>query len=269
MPVHPRLAALALAAALLAAAHAPATAQGDAARVVRAVVEQAERTARPGRVLTVEQSVSGFAMTLRLVREGTGRRGRWTADAELGRGATALTLAARDLAAWQMALPDLLRDHADRFRYVRADTVAGRAVHVLAAERFPAPGGAATDSSRAVFWIDAARLLPLRVELRGEVLDALGRPEPVATTLDLADYRDVGGVPLPFRSVIRMARTGMLPPPAALRQLRAALDTLLARPATDAARREALQAQARMLDAALERGVMELEVVVWEARVGR
>lgn len=247
----------------------PATAQDDAARVVRAVVEQAERNGREGRVLTVEQSVSGFPMTLRLVREGTGRTERWTAAAELGRGTGALALAARDLAAWQMGLPDLLRDHAARFRYVRGDTVAGRAVHVLTAERLPAPGGAAADSSRTVFWIDAARLVPLRVELRGEVLNALGRPEPVATTLDLADYRDVGGVPLPFRSVIRMARTGMLPPPVALRQLRAAVDTLLARPGTDAARRQALRARARMLDTALERGVMELEVIVREARVER
>lgn len=260
-----------LAAALLfvaALASAPAAAQGDAGRVVRAVVEQAERSGREGRTILVEQSVSGFPVALRLVREGRGRQGRWRADAALGRGGGALALAARDLAAWQMGLPDLLRDHADRFRYLRGDTVAGRAVHVLAAEGLPAPGEAGP-TSRAVVWVDAERFLPLRVELRGEVLDALGRREPVATTMELADYRAIGGVPLAFRSTVRMARTGMLPPPRALRQLRAAVDTLLARPGTTAAQRASLTARARMLDAALHRGVMELEVVTRQARVER
>jgi hypothetical protein len=259
-----------LAAALLLAllAAAPAAAQGDAARVARAAAEQAERGAREGERIVVEQSVSGFPVTLRLAREGSGSRGRWAADAQLGRGAGALALAARDLAVWQLGLPALLREHADRFRLLRVETVAGRRAHVLSAAQLPAPG-AGGDSARATLWIDTERLVPLRVELRGTVVDALGRPEPVATTMELADHRPVGGALLPFRSVVRMERTGMLPPRESLRQLRAGVDTLLARPSTPAARRESLRAQGRMLDAALHRGVMELEIAVRTARVER
>lgn len=246
------------------AAPAAARAQGDGPGVARRVAERME-SPRGVRAYTLVQRVSGFPVTLVHERRDEARGGGWTVRPVLAEGRTLVALSARDQATLQARLPDFLREHAGRFRYERADTLRGRAVHVVWVEEAAVAGGA---GARHTFWVDAAEHVPLRVVVEGRVIDAAGRPEPVASSTDLLDWRAAGGgLYLPFRTRTRIRNSSMLPPRPMAEEMRAGLDSLRARPALSADARARYDALARLLDGVLERGALELETEVREVRV--
>jgi hypothetical protein len=193
---------LALAAGLAAAAPHAAPAQATAASLAEQARTRWEQRLRNVRSFTVTQEAVGAEQVIYSERAGSGWRTKvWVRQPDGSLRPSRLS--ATPFGAQQMRL---FHDNASRFRLEAARTLDGKPVQVLALDGpgagsemipgMPLGGGAAEVSgARARYFLDAAELVPLRVELTFGA-DAAN---PLRVVIGFSDYRPTAGLLLPYR----------------------------------------------------------------------
>jgi hypothetical protein len=205
-----RIALIVAAAGLAAAVPQAAHAQVTAARIAEQAAQRWEQRLRDVRNFTVTQSAVGAEMVIYAERApgSTAAAPAWRSKAWVRQANGTLTPARTAAAPFAAAQSRLFRDNAARFRFVDTRMLEGKQVHVLtltgaAATADVVPGmplgGSAAERSgaQATYFIDAAELVPLRVEL---TMGSGGGPNAFKIVLAFSDYRSTGGLLLPYRT---------------------------------------------------------------------
>lgn len=96
--------------------------------------------------------------------------------------------------------------------YLGRETIDGHATHAIRiddaatlglAEAVSESAGQSFETQSIVMYLDEAELVPRRIRFEGS-LTMSGQTRPVTSTIDLTDYRDVGGMLHPFRTTMSM-----------------------------------------------------------------
>lgn len=251
----------------------PAGLAGQTASEVfsRMLAEQDRRAASVDNY-TVVQEVMGHAVTMYLVKDASGPHAVFRAQDTRVEGMGAAPFqAADDMSAdlWS-DLPAL----GSQARYLRRETIDGRAVHVVevpdlskaAAFRAPREAAGRTFAVRkGTFFVDAGSWVPRRLVFEG-TMTTEQKTADVTMIMDLQDYREVEGMLHPFRTAVRME--GMVSPEdqARFAQMKKQLAEL------PEAQRQAMENMMKGQLAQLERmmgddGSMNFESTVREVRV--
>ena len=201
------LSALALAATFAAAV--PAHGQVTAARIAEQARARWEQRLRDVRDFTVTQTAVGAEMVVYAERApgSTAAAPAWRSKAWIRQADGSLSPARSGGAPFAAVQSRLFRENASRFRLEGTQTLDGKQVYVLTlagagamADLVPGMplGGNATERSgaQARYFIDAAELVPLRVEL---TMGSASASRALKIVIAFSDYRPTGGLLVPYR----------------------------------------------------------------------
>lgn len=167
-------------------------------------------------------------------------------------------------------------DLAEHARYGGTERIGASEAHVLVIDDVQAMdlemAGAAGEAGFAPrtgrLFIDAERWVPLRMQFTGDVETSEGLVE-ITSDIELADYREVGGMLLPYRTAVHMQGLGAAVDPEARAQLEQMREQLDALPESQRALvEEMMSGQMEQLESLLSGdGDMTVEMAVVEVRV--
>lgn len=168
-------------------------------------------------------------------------------------------------------MPELV-DHAS---YGGRDRVDGHAVHVVNVTNLQdldfgqSMGDEDFTPTDGTFYVDAQQWIPRRMRFSGEMHTEEG-PRTVTSTIDLLDYREVGGMLHPYHTTIQIEGMGAAVDPEMRAQYEEMQKQLADLPESQRAMAERMmKGQMEQIEKMMAGGAMTIEAVVSEVRVNR